>query len=207
MKLAAIFGTVALAGKADPRAKSGRTNVSNDRFIYKTPRCLITPELCDPTCHKTINASFGNITITADDYKNNKNCLWTIDIPADRQLSLKFVNDFDIEWHAQCAYDKVIYYSYYMTHNINIYRCISWMVKILNLDDSVVQSRTAPRTAADPGMEQEKINQKNGLENWHSGTRGSNLELIKFRSDSTQTKETPTLEDGHSNGNQKKYQR
>lgn len=107
MKLAALFGTVAMAGKADPRAKSGRTKVSNDRFVWKTPRCLAIPELCDSTCHKTINSSFGNITITPEDYTANKNCLWTIDIPADRTLSLKFVDEFDLEWHQNCAYDKV----------------------------------------------------------------------------------------------------
>ena len=59
---------------------------------------------------RTQKKSFGNITFGSDDYQNGRSCLWKIDIPADREISLKFVDDFDVEWHNWCAFDKVHIY-------------------------------------------------------------------------------------------------
>lgn len=84
--------------------------MSNERYIWQSPRCMVNEDLCDPTCNLEINQSFGNITFGSDEYQNARSCLWKIDIPADRELSLKFVGDFDLEWHHLCAFDKVHIY-------------------------------------------------------------------------------------------------
>lgn len=71
---------------------------------------MVNEALCDQTCNLEINQSFGNITFGSDEYRSGRSCLWKIDIPADREISLKFVDDFDLEWHNWCAFDKVHIY-------------------------------------------------------------------------------------------------
>jgi len=106
MKLSALFITGTIAGKADSRAKSGRQDISNDRYIWQTPRCLTVPDMCDAGCNEVITTSFGEINFTAEDYATKKHCLWTIDIPADREIKLQFTR-MDLEYHNRCGYDKV----------------------------------------------------------------------------------------------------
>lgn len=110
MKLGAFLIATTMAGRADKRGKSGRRDMSNERYIWQSPRCMVNEALCDQTCNLEINQSFGNITFGSDEYQSGRSCLWKIDIPADREISLKFVDDFDLEWHNWCAFDKVHIY-------------------------------------------------------------------------------------------------
>jgi len=105
LTLALVAGSVC-AGKADSRGKSGRQDLSNERYIWKTPRCLAVPDMCDQTCQVKLTSSFGVIDFTAEEYTARKHCLWTIDVPADRTIALQFTY-MDIEWHNTCGYDKV----------------------------------------------------------------------------------------------------
>lgn len=108
--IAACFLTIANAERA--AGKRGNTEVNNDRFIWQHPRCMADPALCDQ-CTFEFNTLSGNITISPEDYTNYKNCLWKINIPETKNVLLKFNKDhgFGIEYHRNCAYDKLHIYN------------------------------------------------------------------------------------------------
>ena len=55
MKLGAFLIAATMAGRADKRGKSGRRDMSNERYIWQSPRCMVNEALCDPTCNLEIN--------------------------------------------------------------------------------------------------------------------------------------------------------
>ena len=63
MKLGAFLIATTMAGRADKRGKSGRRDMSNERYIWQSPRCMVNEALCDPTC---------NIEINQEPFKNSK---------------------------------------------------------------------------------------------------------------------------------------
>ena len=63
MKLGAFFIAATMAGRADKRGKSGRRDMSNERYIWQSPRCMVNEALCDPTC---------NLEINQEPFKNSK---------------------------------------------------------------------------------------------------------------------------------------
>ena len=64
---------------------------------------------CKPECQKTFTENSGRIEIS--DYESFTSCLWQIKLPPTRTITLQFVDDFDLEYHMQCGYDRVHIFS------------------------------------------------------------------------------------------------
>lgn len=62
-------------------------------------------------CEKTITEKSGSIKINSDMYTDKVSCLWQFNMPATHTLEFKFVNDFDLEYHYKCGYDRVHIFS------------------------------------------------------------------------------------------------
>jgi len=120
MKLFAL-ATFALAAK-DPKwdrvakrgGKHGRLHVDNpgqDRLLLHYPICMTNREspLCDKTCVKNFDQESGRIKIK--NYESFRSCLWTINVPATHSISFQFVDDFNLEYHQRCGFDRVHIFS------------------------------------------------------------------------------------------------
>lgn len=101
--------------------KPARSDMSQIRTNWKDPFCLVNPgdERCSACDFKismsdlnkdgvglievvgAANAAKGDVV-----YENNMSCKWTIGVPDDKQIMLKWTR-MDLEWHRFCAYDRV----------------------------------------------------------------------------------------------------
>lgn len=83
MKLGAFLIAATMAGRADKRGKSGRRDMSNERYIWQSPRCMVNEALCDPTC---------NLEINQEPFKNLKSRFFHISKFQKIYLLVKFQN-------------------------------------------------------------------------------------------------------------------
>lgn len=119
MKLCGLFATAAVASDAAwnevnrRQGKHGRVNLGddNDRLLLHHPICMTYPDdqKCKSECQETFTANSGRISIS--DYESFTSCLWQIKLPPTRTITLQFVDDFDLEYHYQCGYDRVHIFS------------------------------------------------------------------------------------------------
>ena len=81
-----------------------------DRFIYQYPmcdsidQCVDDFEECDGRIYGP-DEKTGEISKRG--YQDFFNCQWQIQAPAGKTVGLKFYNDFDLEFHKQCGWDRV----------------------------------------------------------------------------------------------------
>lgn len=99
--------------RADYRALSAEKNRSfkPDRFVYEWPNCPDVQTCADEydTCDgRTVNAALeatGKIEHRA--YSDRWDCRWEIIAAPGHTVGLKFWNDFDLEWHGSCGFDRL----------------------------------------------------------------------------------------------------
>jgi hypothetical protein len=65
--------------------------------------------LCDQSCVKTYTQMSGKIKVR--NYDSFKSCLWEIKIPPTHTLTFQFEDNFDLEFHQRCGYDRVHIFS------------------------------------------------------------------------------------------------
>lgn len=79
-----------------------------DRFIYQYPmcdsieQCVADHDQCDG---QVFTSKTGEISHRG--YSDFFNCQWQIHAPEGKTVGLKFYNDFDLEYHKQCGWDRV----------------------------------------------------------------------------------------------------
>ena len=109
MKLFSLLSITSVLGKVDrERGKGGRTDMSSIRSEWKDPVCVLNPVLCADDCGptRTFTSLEGEINLSQSEYRSNKNCKWTIEVPPGKEIRLQWVR-MDLEWHKLCAFDKV----------------------------------------------------------------------------------------------------
>lgn len=123
MKLFNIALGVSLTSAREPwkkggkrEGKHGRTLVpTNDRWIWDHPLCITVPThaSCDNNCKGDFTNESGMIRIKPEDYKDYQSCLWTIKVPENKKLMLRFDKKagFNVEYHHKCGYDRIHIFS------------------------------------------------------------------------------------------------
>lgn len=86
-----------------------RKNFTPLRYVYQFPICD-SVEQCvneeNPRCDgETFVDESGSISHRA--YSDYFNCRWEIKAQAGNHVGLKFYDDFDLEWHTTCGFDRV----------------------------------------------------------------------------------------------------
>lgn len=82
-----------------------------DRFVYEWPMCPDVKTCADEyeTCDgRTVTGALeptGKIEHRA--YSDRWNCRWEIIAAPGHTVGLKFWNDFDLEWHGSCGFDRL----------------------------------------------------------------------------------------------------
>lgn len=82
-----------------------------ERFVYEWPMCPDVQTCADEydTCDgRTVTGAIeptGKIEHRA--YADRWNCRWEIIAAPGHTVGLKFWNDFDLEWHGSCGYDRL----------------------------------------------------------------------------------------------------
>ena len=112
------FSTVILAacsveaGQGGKGGKHGNRDLDAIRFNYQTPNCVSGKGTCDDKGN--FGQSSGSITLTPDMYQDKKNYIFQLSLSQSRHISLQFDQDygFEMEWHNQCGYDKVLHHIY-----------------------------------------------------------------------------------------------
>ena len=94
--------------------KHGRVNIGQtgqDRLLLHYPMCMTNPDHpnCASKCQKTFTSHQGRIQVR--DYASYSSCLWQIKLPPNRTIELQFVDEFDLEYHYLCGYDRVHIFS------------------------------------------------------------------------------------------------
>ena len=54
-----LFLLSSMADGERARGKRGNANLEQDRYIWKSPRCIAVPNLCDPSCMATFTEDSG----------------------------------------------------------------------------------------------------------------------------------------------------
>ena len=86
-------------------------NFKPDRFVYEWPMCPDVKTCADEyeTCDgRTVTGALeptGKIEHRA--YSDRWNCRWEIIAAPGHTVGLKFWNDFDLEWHGSCGFDRL----------------------------------------------------------------------------------------------------
>lgn len=92
-------------------AADKRDRVTPDRFIYEWPMC---PDI--QTCVDEYHTCDGRVVDGAVDptgklehraYSDRWNCRWEIKAAPGHTVGLKFWDDFDLEWHGACGFDRL----------------------------------------------------------------------------------------------------
>lgn len=121
MKLFGYLAAYALAAKdakwdevTKRHGKHGRLNAhqgGQDRLLLHYPICMTNRDspLCDKTCIKKFDNLSGQIKVK--DYNSFRSCLWEINVPAGNTLTFQFVDEFNLEYHTRCGFDRVHIFS------------------------------------------------------------------------------------------------
>lgn len=107
MKISAFFLGMVAAGKGGRGGKHGNINMDNERYNWKIPKCITSPDMCQEDSVATSHS--GKVELQDFDYMNHKNTMVRIQLGEGRRLKLKFDKKagFGMEWHNKCGYDKV----------------------------------------------------------------------------------------------------
>jgi len=118
MKLSLALIMAASANKDERKAARTERQLRQDkrqmftpeRFVYQFPVCDSIEQCADPVNNPECDGELftnesGSISHRA--YGDYFNCQWQIKADPGNHVGLKFFDDFDLEWHAWCGFDRV----------------------------------------------------------------------------------------------------
>lgn len=117
MKLSVALIAAAYAGKEERQAQRAfnqaralkRQLVNPLRYVYQFPICESVDECVNddnPRCDGEVFYG-GTGSISHRGYADYFNCRWEIQADEGYTVGLKFFNDFDLEFHNKCGFDRV----------------------------------------------------------------------------------------------------
>jgi len=117
MKLSLALIATAAANKAERKALREDRQMRAEkrklftplRYVYQFPVCDSVEQCVDEENPRCDGETFVNESgsISHRGYEDYFNCRWEIKAQDGNHVGLKFYEDFDLEWHSACGFDRV----------------------------------------------------------------------------------------------------